>query len=370
VATVHHWTGREARALRLALRMTVRGFAEHLGVGVRTVSKWEQLLTATEPRPESQAILDTALARAEAAVHLRLETSLSRAGGDAAGPRRRTTVARPLAWEYESWTDDLDRVVVSLSRQDFPLADDLLHRWLGAFSPLNLDQRGLYLYARSTTLLGDLRRDQGSLLGPLSAHHSYSTAHGLFSQLGIPRRLAQTELLLALLNEMSWNLDAARGQYERLADDERLSRRDRARSRLWMGRALSKAGDYERAIALMTHAAREFEDLGEPDHWSVAQQKIALALRGCGDLTRAFRHIEVARSVGRGDSPLQRVRLSTAHAHILLSDPATRDEGRSVLHGAARVADAYGLGHQLTSIENIRRTGGESPTARARESAG
>ncbi|UWE12959.1 helix-turn-helix domain-containing protein [Actinacidiphila bryophytorum] len=328
MATVHHWTGREARALRLALRMTVRGFAEHLGVGVRTVSKWEQLLTATEPRPESQAILDTALARAEAAVHLRLETSLSRAGGDAAGPRRRTTVARPLAWEYESWTDDLDRVVVSLSRQDFPLADDLLHRWLGAFSPLNLDQRGLYLYARSTTLL------------------------------------------LALLNEMSWNLDAARGQYERLADDERLSRRDRARSRLWMGRALSKAGDYEPAIAPMAHAAHEFEDLGEPDHWSVAQQKIALALRGCGDLTRAFRHIEVARSVGGGDSPLQRVRLSTAHAQILLSDPATRDEGRSVLHGAARVADAYGLGHQLTSIENIRRTGGESPTARARESAG
>jgi DNA-binding transcriptional regulator YiaG len=39
VPTVRIWTGREAAALRTAMRLSVRAFAEHLGVAVRTVSK-------------------------------------------------------------------------------------------------------------------------------------------------------------------------------------------------------------------------------------------------------------------------------------------------------------------------------------------
>jgi hypothetical protein len=339
--------------------MSVRAFAEHLGVAVRTVSKWEQLLTATVPRPDTQAVLDTALARAEAPVHLRFEADLS-------GTVQRTSVldvrrtAGPRPWEYESWTDDLDRVVVALSRQDFRVADSLLSRWLD-FRMQKLDSHGLYLLGRSMVLLGDLRRDQGLLTGALSAHHAYGTARAIFSHLDIPRRLAQVELLIVLVDEMSWNIDSAVHRYELFAADERLSRRDRTRARLWMGRALSKQGDYDGAIPAMIYAAREFEDLGEPDSWSVAQQKIALALRGRGDLDGALRRIQIARSGGSDGSPLQRVRLSTAHAHILLSDLATRDEGRFVLDGTARVADDYGLGHQLRSIENIRRSGGASP---------
>jgi len=38
---VRRWTGRETTALRTALRLSLRDFAEHLGVGARTVSKWE-----------------------------------------------------------------------------------------------------------------------------------------------------------------------------------------------------------------------------------------------------------------------------------------------------------------------------------------
>jgi DNA-binding transcriptional regulator YiaG len=66
VSTVQLWTGRETRALRRALRMSVRVFAEHLGVSPRTVSKWERLGEATRPYPDTQAILDTALQRATA----------------------------------------------------------------------------------------------------------------------------------------------------------------------------------------------------------------------------------------------------------------------------------------------------------------
>src|SRR5262249_21211025 len=38
---VERWTGAEAHALREALRKTVRGYAEYLGVAPRTVAKWE-----------------------------------------------------------------------------------------------------------------------------------------------------------------------------------------------------------------------------------------------------------------------------------------------------------------------------------------
>jgi transcriptional regulator with XRE-family HTH domain len=71
VTTVQRWTGREARALRVALRLSVRGFAEHLGVAVRTVSKWEAGREATVPRPETQSILDTALGQCNRATQER-----------------------------------------------------------------------------------------------------------------------------------------------------------------------------------------------------------------------------------------------------------------------------------------------------------
>lgn len=355
MATVHQWTGLEARALRLALRLSVRGFADHLGVAVRTVSKWEKLLTDTEPRPDTQAILDTALGRADAAVHLRFKTLLSEAGRPAAGPGRRAA-SGPRAWEYESWTDDLDRIVVALSRQNFAFADNLLNRWLSRFAPPELDERGLYLFARSTALLGDLRRDQGAVLGPISAQHSYVDARSVFTQLDIPRRVAQLELSLAVVAEMSGRLEIAARHYEALAVDDRLSRRDRARARLWVGTALSKDGNHDYAARVMLGATREFEDLSEPDEWSVAHQKLALAHRGVGDLTKALHFIDIARNTATTDSPMQRVRLHTARGHILLSDPATRDDGLVVLDQAAKVAAQCGLSHQLRSIEDIRNT--------------
>jgi hypothetical protein len=86
----------------------------------------------------------------------------------------------------------------------------------------------------------------------------------------------------------------------------------------------------------------------------VAHQKLALAHRGGGDLSRAAHFIGVARSSGIAHAPLQRVRLDAAHGHILLSDPATRDDGRAVLEGAAAMVAQYELNHQLRSIEGIK----------------
>jgi tetratricopeptide (TPR) repeat protein len=74
--TVRQWTGLEAKALRAALRMTVRGFADYLGVGVRTVAKWEARGSDIQPIPETQAILDTALAKASSDVHARFAAAV------------------------------------------------------------------------------------------------------------------------------------------------------------------------------------------------------------------------------------------------------------------------------------------------------
>lgn len=71
---VECWTGRETRALRRALRMTIVGFAEHLGVSTRTVSKWESRGADIEPLPEMQAALDTALSRADPQTAQRFQT--------------------------------------------------------------------------------------------------------------------------------------------------------------------------------------------------------------------------------------------------------------------------------------------------------
>jgi hypothetical protein len=143
-----------------------------------------------------------------------------------------------------------------------------------------------------------------------------------------------------------------------LALDDRLSRRDRARATLWVGTALSKAGAHDHAARVMRAATREFEDLSEPDDWSVAHQKLALAHRGTGELTIALQLIEIARNTGSRATPMQQVRHDTAYGHILLSDPATADDGLAVLDRSAQLAARYGMSHQLRSIEGIRQTYG------------
>ncbi|WBB75272.1 DUF5919 domain-containing protein [Micromonospora sp. WMMD1128] len=76
MTTVQKWSGRETRKLRHALRMTIRDFAEHLGVSERTVSKWEAGREGVQPRPEMQAALDTALTRADGEVRRRFRSGL------------------------------------------------------------------------------------------------------------------------------------------------------------------------------------------------------------------------------------------------------------------------------------------------------
>ena len=84
MGTVQQWSGREARSLRVALRMSVRTFAAYLGVNERTVTKWEAGGTAICPRPEMQSALDTALAQADNETQARFHQSHTDPGADQA----------------------------------------------------------------------------------------------------------------------------------------------------------------------------------------------------------------------------------------------------------------------------------------------
>lgn len=76
MATVQRWSGREVRALREAKRMSVRTFAEHLGVSDRMVSKWEAGGAAIVPRPINQTALDTSLACSSTEVQMRFGATM------------------------------------------------------------------------------------------------------------------------------------------------------------------------------------------------------------------------------------------------------------------------------------------------------
>ncbi|MFE9689508.1 hypothetical protein [Micromonospora sp. NPDC005806] len=79
MAAVTTWTGREANALRQALRMSVTGFADHLGAARRTVARWSSQRDKVHLRADMQAALDTVLARATLDVRERFE-AMVRAG--------------------------------------------------------------------------------------------------------------------------------------------------------------------------------------------------------------------------------------------------------------------------------------------------
>lgn len=77
LAVIRQWTGREANALRCAARMSVRSFADHLGISARAVSRWAKFGADTVPRPYMQAILDTALARVDEPTQRRFDGFLA-----------------------------------------------------------------------------------------------------------------------------------------------------------------------------------------------------------------------------------------------------------------------------------------------------
>ncbi len=85
MVSVQCWTGAETKALRQAMRLSIRAFAAYLGIDARTVNKWEARHTTITLRPHTQALMDTALARAPEEVRTRFGQTVSSAGQEEHG---------------------------------------------------------------------------------------------------------------------------------------------------------------------------------------------------------------------------------------------------------------------------------------------
>jgi transcriptional regulator with XRE-family HTH domain len=81
MTVVDQWTGRHARALQAAMRLTNEAFAEHLGVSPRTVAKWRERPEMI-PSPQLQEALDTSLKLAAADTKLRFTSNLGTASDE------------------------------------------------------------------------------------------------------------------------------------------------------------------------------------------------------------------------------------------------------------------------------------------------
>jgi DNA-binding transcriptional regulator YiaG len=92
--TVARWSGRETLALRQALRLSLRAFAERLGVATATVSKWEDRRRPVPPSLAMQAVLDDALKLADLDAGTRFRMIVASAPAD---PGRRAPARAPIA---------------------------------------------------------------------------------------------------------------------------------------------------------------------------------------------------------------------------------------------------------------------------------
>jgi transcriptional regulator with XRE-family HTH domain len=143
------WSGREARALRAGLRMTIEAFAQHLGVAVRTVAKWEAQGPKIVPTVGIQEVLDTALERATPAQQSRFQMLLE----ESSAPDERVN----HAMEHPA---SVDLVTVARLRQRVQDLDTRYDRFPSISLLVETGQclgQVTFLRARATT--GVVRRD-------------------------------------------------------------------------------------------------------------------------------------------------------------------------------------------------------------------
>ena len=119
------WTGWHADALRRALRMTNEGFAEHLGVSVRSVAYWRGHPDWVT-RQGTQQILDAALDRAPDLARAQFRRQLAESGRDATDPAVRVPPGHDAPAALTDWltsTRISDETVEAIGRDAAGLAE-------------------------------------------------------------------------------------------------------------------------------------------------------------------------------------------------------------------------------------------------------
>lgn len=113
------WTGFEAVALQEAMRLSVRQFAEKLGIDTTTINNWRTGLGTVRPRNKTQQILDTTL-RLHADQHDRDRFEAIVAAGEAAWRASRNRRSTPTTEPVVS--------TATTRLQDFENATEIVQR--------------------------------------------------------------------------------------------------------------------------------------------------------------------------------------------------------------------------------------------------
>lgn len=162
--SIQPWTGRTACALQKALRFSNELFAEHLGVGVRTVAGWHQK-PDLKPKSEMQQLLDTAYERAS----------------DGARARFAELIAEAPATQTAALADDEVHVDAELRLSADPNISAALE-WLDSYAQWLSGTARRKVAERLSTL--DVRRvrDRGALRGQVSRGHVTRALRGYYGQ--------------------------------------------------------------------------------------------------------------------------------------------------------------------------------------------
>ena len=123
--TVQVWSGREIRALRETMRMSIRDFSARLGVSERMISKWEAGSDAIHPRPVNQQALDSVLAESPPDVHARFTELLGIASTtDVAEDDTEATRDTPSNPQAHQVRHPIDGKLRRSLRPELPIWDD------------------------------------------------------------------------------------------------------------------------------------------------------------------------------------------------------------------------------------------------------
>lgn len=326
---------------RKAVGYSQEKLAERLQVEPSTVGRWER--GETEPQPWHRPRLAQALEVAVEDLSRLLVVD---------EPESRVAPADPDQFDRFAWEDDLDQAYALFARQALSPAKQLVERWL-VRAPANGSEQTDRLRARSHHLLGNILRDEGALLGLTSATTEYVRAQQLYQTLGYGRRVAQVELLLGVVSEMRLDHGRALTVYRAAQRDERLSPIDKARGLLWQGTVLTKQHQPEQAIPAILAAIEAFERSESATDWENAHQKLALAYVHAAHFDLAAQAFEIALASIVQQTPLQRVQLTVARAHLSIT-AGQQDAGVRLLDAGEALATEHHLHHQLGAIQTLR----------------
>lgn len=266
MVVVEVWTGQLASALRRALRMTARDFADHLGAALRTVAAWEAADSDIVPAPAMQAALDTALA--EAPEHVRTRFALM-----SGAPSRPLTGWEAAAQEgtptdRRDATGALLALLASIASAPVDTLAGALGRMTGQpAGPVDADLVASHeqLFA---TLSGAYRTADPRTLFPVVAGYAASTLTLLDRPMTSAERrtlttvaaAAHTEAGLVAFNAGQWpdayrSLAVARALAEELGDPALHAQTLGAASYLYSSALRGgRGGDPGRAVELLDHA--------------------------------------------------------------------------------------------------------------------